>query len=613
MKFYLGVNYWDSQSGTDMWRNFDPEVIRKDVSALAEYGVKVMRVFPNWRDFQPVEEYLSWRGNSHGFCDYEERPLQNPEGIDEEMIARFRTFSEICDAHGISLVVSVLTGWMSGRLFIPRVLIGKNVMTDPEAFMWTERYLRGFVSRVKDLKNIVMWDLGNECNCLGQITGDAQAYTWTSFVKNTIRAADPERPISSGMHGLTSEGSAWTIRTQGELTDYLTPHPYVSKTIHNDIDPMNTGRTTIYPTVQCMYYEDLGGKPVILQEQGTFSEALGNAGQAADFVRVNILSAFIHGVKGYFWWCGMNHAELENAPYCWSMIERELGLLDSQRKPKPVAHALKEAGEIIRSLPFEEMPKRKKNTVILLTAEQNHWDCGAPAFVTAKKAGLEAVFANQDTPLPDAENYIVPCITGWSVMDKAHQDSLFRRVSEGATVLVTYNGGQFARFEEFFGLRSHGIVTSRRTHTASFTFGDYCYHAEQEILSETIGAEVLARNEEGNIVFSRNSYGKGTVYFLNAPLEKSLSDAYLAFEDPFGAKLYRYVFADTLKKNPVASENPDIIVTLHEDNSVSAINYTDREQQCGFCISEGYTLVPLSGGTDRIPGCSAAFYRLEKH
>lgn len=180
--------------------------------------------------------------------------------------------------------------------------------------MWTHRYLRGFVTRVRDLPNIIMWDLGNECNCMGQSGSDAQSYVWTAFVRDAIHAADPTREISSGMHGLSSDGGAWTIRTQGELTDYLTPHPYVSKTIHNDVDPMNTGRTAIYPTAQCVFYESIGGKPTILQEQGTFTEALGNAEMAADFVRVNILSAFIHGVRGYFWWCGMNHSGWSTRP-----------------------------------------------------------------------------------------------------------------------------------------------------------------------------------------------------------------------------------------------------------------------------------------------------------
>ena len=614
MKFLLGVIYWDSRSGTDMWRSFDAGVIREDVRALAACGVRQMRVFPNWRDFQPVEEYLGWHGLSHGYCDYSERPLANADGIDEEMIAHFREFAGICAEYGIGLVVSVVTGWMSGRLFIPRALIGRNALTDPVALMWTNRYIRGFVSRVKDLPNILMWDLGNECNCMGQSGSDAQSYAWTAFVRNAIRAADPTREISSGMHGLSADTSAWTIRTQGELTDYLTPHPYVSKTIHNDIDPMNTGRTTIYPTAQCVFYESFGGKPTIMQEQGTFSEALGNAEQAADFVRVNILSACIHGVKGYFWWCGMNHSGLKNAPYTWSMIERELGLVDSERRPKPVAHAFREAGELLEALPFEEMPRRLTDAVCLLTAEQNHWDCAAPAFVLGKQAGLDMTFAGyRGGELPEAPCYILPCITGWSVMEQPMQEALMQRVREGATALLTYNGGQFARFEEFVGLRSHGIVTSRRSHRAALPCGEYAYSVNQELLAGPLEAEVLAENEEGNVVLSRHAYGRGTVWFLNAPLEQQLGNGYNVFANPLYSGIYRMAFADWLAKKPVTSENFEVAVTLHEEQLVSAINYTDRAQPCAFRLLPGFRLVPLCGGsTEEIPACSAAFYRLEQ-
>ena len=612
MEFMLGVNYWDSRSGTDMWRNFDAEVIRADVKALAGCGVKYMRVFPNWRDFQPVEEYLSWRGAPHGYCDYNEKPLANEDGIDENMIERFREFAGICAEYGIRLIVSILTGWMSGRLFIPRVLIGKNVMTDPNALMWTNRFIRGFVSRVRDLPNIVMWDLGNECNCLGDTGSGAQSYAWTAFVRNAVFAADPTRKISSGMHGLTSESSAWTIRTQGELTDYLTPHPYVSKTIHNDIDPMNTGRTTIYPTAQCVLYQSIGGKPVILQEQGSFSEALGNAEQAADFVRVNILSAFIHQVKGYFWWCGMNHSDLENAPYTWSMIERDLGLVDSDRRPKPVADALRDAGNIIRSLGFEEMPKLQTDAVCLLTEEQNHWDCAAPAFVLGKQAGIDMTFVTCQTPLPQSGAYIVPCISGWSVMNADTQNALFDRVRNGSTAYISYNGGQFTRFEEFFGLRSHGIVTSRRSHKAVFPWGEYNYSVSQEILAEPLDAEVLVKNEENNVVFSRHSYGKGTVYFLNLPMEQQLSTGYGVFDNPLYSGIYKAVFDGVLAEKKVISENIHIAVSLHDGGIVSAVNYTDTEQSCRFRVLPGYRLVPLYGTAESVGKCSAAFYRLEK-
>ena len=64
----LGCNYWDSEHGTDMWRYFDADVIEKDVKALSENGVKYMRVFPNWRDFQPIQKLYGYRGSSRGYC-----------------------------------------------------------------------------------------------------------------------------------------------------------------------------------------------------------------------------------------------------------------------------------------------------------------------------------------------------------------------------------------------------------------------------------------------------------------------------------------------------------------------------------------------------------------
>ena len=64
MDFMIGCNYWDGVHGTNMWRDFDEDVIRADVEALAKTGVRFMRVFPNWRDFQPMmkmyELILRW-------------------------------------------------------------------------------------------------------------------------------------------------------------------------------------------------------------------------------------------------------------------------------------------------------------------------------------------------------------------------------------------------------------------------------------------------------------------------------------------------------------------------------------------------------------------------
>ncbi len=617
MDFMIGCNYWDGVHGTDMWRYFEEDVVRADVEALAATGVKFMRVFPNWRDFQPVMKYYEWQGGDRGYCDYDEQYLSDVNGMSQAQIDNFKTFAKICEENGIGLVVSVVTGWMSGRLFLPRAIEGKNPISDPEVLMWTARFIKGFVNGVKDCKNIVMWDLGNECNSLGPAKSRYEAYTWTAFVRNAIAAADNTRPISSGMHGLASGNDGfWTIKDQGEITDFLTPHPYISRTINNDIDPMNKLRGTLLPTAQCMFYADISGKPTILQEQGSFSQALGNAQMNADFGRINIYSALVHGVKGYFWWCGANHNNMKNAPYIWSMMERELGMLNDDRTPKPIAKAIKEVGEKIAALPFDEIPQRDVDGVCLLTKDQNRWNNASAAFVLAKQAGIELKFAECEDALPDSKLYIVPGIAEWAVMDKRVYDALIENVSNGATAVITYAGGQMTRFEEFTGLRSNGIVKSNTSHTAHFDFGDIDYTCRAEMLAESIDAEILATNEQGNIVLSRHKYGKGEVYFLNMPLESNLAVQYNAFNDTDYYKIYR-IFAKKFTDSKIAyCDNPDLGITQHKVNDseyiIAVLNYSDKTLKYSLDLADGWTLEPINGAGGELGCCNAEFYIAKK-
>ena len=226
MEFVLGCNYWASNAGADMWRDFDEGVIREDLTALSSHGVTHMRVFPNWRDFQPVMPLYRGRGELDRYCLEGERDPENQYYLDEVMLDRFDRFLDICDKYGIRVIVGLITGWMSGRLYVPSALYGKNVITDPVSLYFEQIFIRGFVSRFKSRDAILAWDLGNECNCMGDATR-AQAVNWTATVANAIRAEDPSRKVVSGMHGLEVDpDSAWQIRDQAEWCDILTTPPY---------------------------------------------------------------------------------------------------------------------------------------------------------------------------------------------------------------------------------------------------------------------------------------------------------------------------------------------------------------------------------------------------
>ena len=220
-KFMLGCNYWASNAGTEMWKNWDEKAVRRDLEILTKYGVEYMRVFPNWRDFQPIIPLMEGQGKIMEYRLEGDVVPQNPYFLDEEMMNRFLVFCDICEEYNIKLIVGLLTGWMSGRLFIPAALFGKNLFTDAVALLFEQRFIKGFVSRFKDKKCIYAWDLGNECNCMSPSDNNFVSENWTGIISNAIKANDNTRPVVSGMHSLGADPlSTWSIKARRNLMIY---------------------------------------------------------------------------------------------------------------------------------------------------------------------------------------------------------------------------------------------------------------------------------------------------------------------------------------------------------------------------------------------------------
>ena len=196
--FFIGCNYWAKNAGMYMWSQWDRDVVEKELAALAANGVTVMRVFPLWSDFQPLTGDCNARGTYRSFRFRDNRPLPNWAGVDPEMMRRFRTFCDIAQKNEIRLIVGIVTGWMSGRQFVPEVFEEKNVLTDPLAIMWQTRFVKHFVGEMRDHPAIAAWDYGNECNCMGAWpAGQAGFYNWMDHIGMAIRSQDPTRPIVS--------------------------------------------------------------------------------------------------------------------------------------------------------------------------------------------------------------------------------------------------------------------------------------------------------------------------------------------------------------------------------------------------------------------------------
>lgn len=238
----VGVNYMDVFSRC--LKDPDDTSYREGFAILAEHGIPFVRF--NAGGFYPVEWAL-----------YQSDP--------DRYFSLMDGVVEAAEEHGIGLIPSLF--WWSAC--IPD-LVGepRNQWGNPDskthAFM--RRYTRKLVSRYRDSAAIWAWEFGNEYNLAVDLPNAAERRPWTHVHKGsppergpaddldsemvrtalrvfgeTVRAIDPDRPITSGhslprpsAHHQRVEGS-WTRDSRAEFRDnliYMTPAPLDLVSVH---------------------------------------------------------------------------------------------------------------------------------------------------------------------------------------------------------------------------------------------------------------------------------------------------------------------------------------------------------------------------------------------
>jgi len=606
-QFVVGCNYWASHAGTRMWTDWQPEIVKKDLRRLQQGGLQVLRAFPLWPDFQPLTllrtgwEAVEFR---HGEIPLPDDPC-GQDGMSSVMMDRFAAFLNMMAAYNLQCIVGLLTGWMSGRLFVPPAFDGLNVMADPLALRWEVRFVRRFVTTFKDHPAILAWDLGNECNCMGSASRD-QAYTWTALIAQTIRAADSTHLVVSGMHSLSPTGS-WSTSDQGELTDVLTTHPYPIFTPHCDQDPLNTIRTTLHATAESRYYADLGGKPCLCEEIGTLGPMMASEAIAADFIRTSLFSLWANDCHGLLWWCAADQMHLEHAPYDWGAVERELGLLRLNGQPKPVLKEIGAFRRMLDGLPFQTLPPKKREAVCILSADQDHWGVAYSSFILAKQAGFEMEFQYATQPLKDAPLYLLPCLSGLHMISRRRRLALLAKIEAGATLYVSLNDGLPDNFEALTGLepqtRERGLTPGEITIEGIAGLNSIPNRGTFKVNYRATRAKVLGREADGNPAFTVATYGKGRVYFLSTPMELTLTRTPGGFHTESASpcwRLYQHLGEPFLKRRAVRKSNPMVGLTEHPLNASTRIeiiiNHSPHRIQEQLTLAPGWRLKQVFNG-----------------
>lgn len=608
----MGCNWWASHAGTNMWKEWRPDIVEDDFKRLSDAKINVVRVFPLWSDFQPLRMHCG-AGNTSREMRMNEDPLPETEagraGVDEVMADRFGILCDLAEKHGLRLIVGIVTGWMSGRMHAPEAFANKHLLSDPEVIFWQIKFVRYMVKRFKDKPAIAAWDLGNECNCLDFEITRYQAANWAALITNTIKAEDPTRLVISGLHGcLPDDSRTWNTRDLGENLDVLCTHPYPLFTPHCNTDPLGEMKTVLHSTAETLLYADTSGKPAFIEEIGTLGPMISSEEIAGNYIRAAQFSAWAHNLYGFVWWCANEQSHLTHTPYDWDTVERELGLFRADKTAKPVLLAMSEFSAFLERFEYGKLPERIVDAAVVLTKEQDTWANAYGTFILAKQAGLDVSFAWCEDKLPDSNVYIIPGVCGTAPISLHKYNEIFEKAKGGATVVLSLDTALLSPFREYFGLRV--LTRSARTGTdfAELEGGERIpLFSSFKVLLESVGAEVLLFDDKGVPAVTEYKFGKGRVCLINAPIEQISATRPHTVSGTEAIPYYRIYELLSLRsdKKIARSSLCDVCVTEHplDENTrlLCILNYSPEKKCAKIALDGGFEferIIKVSEGVD---------------
>ncbi len=609
--FFTGINYWGSKDAINMWEHFDPEEVEKDFQVLRDCGVTHLRVFPLWPVFQPLKSlYGPKEVYEYGLG---EAPLPDTPagraGVSEGACEKFEVFCALADKYHLKLIVALITGHMSFRLYTPPAFEGKAILSDPTVMKWQRRFIRYFVSRFKSQPAIAGWDLGNEVNSLPGLEGKHPDtfYVWCAAMADAIHCVDTEHPVLSGIDNSSVVSGSSNLKDAGEIFDIHTTHPY--HIFATNTDPLCSMKPICDLPYRCQLSQDIARIPTFVQEFGSIGYANCSQKSEADFYRASLLTSLAHGFHGTMWWCAFDQGEFDYAPYRWNTIGSDYGFFTRQRQEKPVAAENRKFSKLLRQLPGGCLPPHQTDACVLVpreipeTARQLNGILRS-TYLLAKQANMDVRFSYALDPIPDAKLYIFTGLTHHKTITKQRLDELLEKVRAGAVLYMSLDSGLFRQLPEIAGVEFESRHQVNRNVTFSLGEAELPVLTQYFYTPESYTAEPLAFCNTGVPVFFRHRLGKGWVYLLTLPLERNLSALPGAFFEE-GVAPYHGIYRELAKAAGICrlcdSNHPYVRLTEHpiDENSsyIFAINYSAKPATAQLSLKEGYAIRQTLYGT----------------
>ncbi len=357
--FPVGVNYWPRRKAMYWWKDFDRDEVAEEFDIIAGLGLRLVRMFLLWEDFQPT-----------------------PEAVSPEALAHLETVCDVAAERGLGLDVTFFTGHMSGPNWAPTWLLGgdepvaggrqvisgsdrdagpyRNPYTDPVALAAAELQIREVVGRLAGHPGVWAWNLGNEPDNFALPPSDEAGVAWVRRMFAAIAELDPERHRTVGLHS-PSLSSRNHLRADQVFADadFAVMHAYPiyanfgGDPLDPDVVPFATALTAA-----------LAGRPALMEEFGACSAPPGSETvdwqwsspfMTFDQVMLSEETLAVHlaevlprlvevGATGAMVWCYADyHESLWDRPPCdHHRHERHFGLVRPDGSLKPHAEVLRD-------------------------------------------------------------------------------------------------------------------------------------------------------------------------------------------------------------------------------------------------------------------------------
>ncbi|MFF2995118.1 glycosyl hydrolase [Streptomyces sp. NPDC057950] len=324
----FGVNYTPSEGWFHHWLDFDLDSVRADLDSIEALGLDHIRVFPLWPYFQP------------------NRTLIRPRAV-EQLVA----LADAAAERGLDVNVDGLQGHLSSFDFLPawtRTWHRRNIFTDPDVVEGEAEYLRTLSAALADRPNFIGMTIGNEVNQFAagphpdpdRVTPE-QAGAWLTRMLAACEEGAPGKP-----HLHASYDAAWyqddqpfTPEHSARLGALTAVHSWVfnGTAQRHGRRGVATEHHAAYLVELSKAWADDPGRPVWLQEVGAPAPLI-PAEHAAAFTEATVTNALdCPDLWGVTWWCSHDVSrDLADFPE----LEYSLGLLTSDRQPKPAARTL---------------------------------------------------------------------------------------------------------------------------------------------------------------------------------------------------------------------------------------------------------------------------------